>query len=74
MDGTAIVRVAFDEEGKVTCVQILSDNPMISNSVVESARAWKFAPYKSGGKLAAAVGNVTIAYRLRDTGITSEVR
>lgn len=72
--GTVVVEIRFEAGGKVTCVRARSGHPIAISAAIEAVPKWTFKPVVSNGVAKAGCGRITIKYRLRDKGSSTEVR
>ena len=73
LSGVVDVRVAFDQRGKVVCVQVLKGHPLAASAAMEAARQWKFSPYLLRGSPKPAYGDVEVEYTFKDGEGTSQI-
>ena len=50
VEGEVQVQVVIGEEGKVEGATPVAGNPILTKSAVDTVKAWKFTPFKNGGK------------------------
>jgi TonB family protein len=72
--GTVVVEVRFDLDGKVECFRAKSGHPIAISAAVEAIPKWTFKPLLSNGVPRAGCGRITIKYRLRDHGSSTEIQ
>jgi TonB family protein len=46
LQGTVIVQIAVDSDGKARCLRLISGHPLCSQSAIDAARQWTFRPMK----------------------------
>jgi TonB family protein len=63
--GTVIVQVVVDEEGRVMAAQALSGHPLLQASAVKAARGMRVSPILVGGKPVKFVGTVSYNFALK---------
>jgi protein TonB len=65
-EGTVVVRLLVDSEGRPADVTVISSSgyPVLDDSAVDAARKWRFAPALAGGRPTAMVHEVRIRFRL----------
>lgn len=64
VSGSVVVEITLDKEGNVTAARALSGHPLLKDSAVESAKAWKFAPTTLSGVPVKVVGTITFNFSL----------
>jgi len=72
--GEVVVNVRFASDGKVTCASPESGHPIAVSAAMEALRRWAFKPVMENGVRKGGCGQITIGYRLRDKGSSSEIR
>ena len=73
LDGSVTLHVAFGANGRVDCVKVVRGEKQAADAIAKSVKDWRFSPYKSGGRLKPAAGELAIKYHLRDQGSTAAV-
>jgi outer membrane biosynthesis protein TonB len=63
LNGTAVLAVAVDDKGKVTCVQSITGHPLIIGAVIESVSRWRFQPYVVRGRSRSFCGRVALRFQ-----------
>lgn len=58
--GTVLVRILIDPEGKVVCATPMSGHPMLKKIAVDTAKKWTFKPFEEQGKAVAVYGLIPI--------------
>jgi len=71
--GVVVIEVRFDASGKVACASAKSGNPIAISAAMEAVRKWTFKPLMSNGVAKGGCGRVTIKYRLRDQGSSTQL-
>jgi TonB family protein len=61
--GKVEVEAVIDTGGGVETVKVLSGNPLLTPSVVQTVKRWKFNPFTSGGQPARAVTILSFDFR-----------
>ncbi len=72
--GTVVIAVRFQPDGRVDCAHAESGNPIAISAALEAIRKWSFKPLLLNGVAQAGCGRVTIKYRLRDHGSSTELQ
>ena len=72
--GTVVVELRFDPDGKVACFRALGGRPIAVAAAMEAVRKWTFKPLMANGVARAGCGRLTIKYRLRDQGSSTELQ
>jgi TonB family protein len=54
--GTVLVRILVDPEGKVICATPMNGHPMLKKIAVDTAKKWTFKPFEEHGKAVAVYG------------------
>ena len=72
--GTVVVEMRFDARGKVECARAKSGHPIAISAAMEAVRKWTFKPVTSKAGTTAGCGRITIRYRLRDRGSSTELQ
>lgn len=63
--GTVVVHVVIDGEGKVIAAQAVGGHPLLQAAAVKSARGWTFSPPRLDGRPVYLSGTVTVNFRLQ---------
>ena len=74
LSGTVVVEIRFGSDGKVACSQFRSGHPIAIAAATEAVPKWTFKPLVSNGVAKVACGRITIKYRLRDQGSSTELQ
>lgn len=72
--GTVVLEVAFDSDGKPFCFRAKSSHPIAVSAAMEALPKWTFKPLSVKGTPKSGCGQITIKYRLRDQGSTTELQ
>jgi hypothetical protein len=72
--GTVVVEIRFGPDGKVTCSRAKSGHPIAISAAMGAIPKWTFKPVVSTGASKAGCGRVTIKYKLRDQGSSTELQ
>jgi TonB family protein len=51
LTGNIELLVVVDEQGKPTCISVLSGHPILTSTAISSVRNWRFRPYYVKNKL-----------------------
>jgi Gram-negative bacterial TonB protein C-terminal len=71
--GTVVMAVAVDDQGEISCVQIISGHPLIIGTTIDSVRRWKFRPYVVRGLRRGFCGRIAISYQASVHGVRYRV-
>jgi TonB family protein len=74
LSGTVIVEIRFEPNGSVACVRAKSGNPIAISAAIAAVPKWTFKPVVSNAVTKAGCGQITIKYRLRDKGSSTELQ
>jgi len=72
--GTVVIELRFEPDGKVACLRAKSGHPLAISAAVDAVPKWTFKPLLSKGVAKAGCGRITIKYRLRDQGSSTELQ
>jgi hypothetical protein len=72
--GIVVVEIRFEPSGKVGCARAKSGHPIAVSAAMEAVPQWTFKPLVSNGVAKAGCGRITIRYRLRDQGSSTELQ
>ena len=72
--GTVALEIRFDAGGKLACARARSGHPIAIAAAMEAVRKWTFRPLMSNGGAKGGCGPITIKYRLRDQGSSTELQ
>lgn len=72
--GIVVIEVRFDISGKVACARAKSGHPIAVSAAMEAVPKWTFKPLVTNGVPKAGCGRITIKYRLRDQGSSTELQ
>ena len=64
VSGRVEVDVTIDAEGSVEAVKILSGNAMLTPSVVNAVKKWKFSPFTQGGSPTKAIAMLEFDFKM----------
>ena len=64
IQGDVEVDVKISESGDVAGVDVVSGNAVLTSTVVQTVRDWKFTPFTQDGKPAAAVTRLRFAFKI----------
>jgi TonB family protein len=65
IQGTVILYVTTDEEGRVTQVKVLKSIPALDKAAIDAVRQWQYEPYIEAGKPKPVSFSVTVSFKLR---------
>ena len=64
VEGEVQVQVVIGEEGKVEEATVVTGHPLLNKAALETAREWKFTPFKNNGKKVKARAVLTIPFKI----------
>ena len=64
IEGTVEVEAFITEAGTVEKTNIVSGNPILTRSVVEALKKWKFKPFLSDGRPIKAIAQLSFTFKL----------
>ncbi|MBY0372425.1 MAG: energy transducer TonB [Bryobacteraceae bacterium] len=64
IQGDVEVDVKISETGDVAGVDVVSGNAVLTSTVVQTVRDWKFTPFTQDGKPSAAVARLKFAFKI----------
>ena len=73
LKGTIVLLVVVGETGDVTCIELLSGDPMIVTSAIHSVAKWKFQPYLAKGQSRSFYGRLSIKFHATERAVTFKV-
>ena len=56
ISGQVVLAILVNPAGSLECIKVLSGHPLLSDSAVQAAKAWKFKPIQEQGKVLAFCG------------------
>ena len=65
VEGSVILSVRIDEEGRVENVLVLRSIPLLDKPAVDAVKQWKYEPFIIDGKPCRVVFTVTVRFRLK---------
>jgi TonB family protein len=68
VEGTVILEVSTDAQGRVTAVKVLSSIPLLDQAAVDAVKQWVYAPPLVDGRPQPAVFTVPVRFRLDHKG------
>ncbi len=71
--GTVVMALAVDDKGEVNCLRIISGDPLIIGTTIESVRQWKFRPRVLQGLKKGFCGRIAISYQVNEHGMKYKV-
>ena len=72
IEGSIVLAIAVDADGRVSCVTTVSGHPLIIGSAIDSVRRWRFRPYAVYGLKKSFCGKVTLSYVATDYEVKYE--
>jgi outer membrane biosynthesis protein TonB len=73
LNGTLVLLVVVGEAGDVSCVELVSGDPMIVDSAIRSVAKWRFKPYRAAGQAKTFYGRLAIRFRATDRAVVFKV-
>jgi outer membrane biosynthesis protein TonB len=73
LKGTIVLLVVVGEFGDVSCVELVSGDPMIVNSAIRSVAKWRFKPYPASGQPRTFYGRLAIKFHATERTVTFKV-
>ena len=64
--GRVVVEAVISVEGRIQDVNVLSGDPLLSESVVEAVRQWRYQPTKLNGRAVEVITRVEIFFKLTE--------
>ena len=74
LSGIVVMEIRFEISGRVECTCAKSGHPIAISAAMEAVPKWTFKPLVSNGVPKAGCGRITIKYRLRDQGSSTELQ
>ena len=71
--GTVVLAISVDAQGNVTCVHMVSGDPLIIGVAIDSVRQWKFEPYTSQGVKKPFCGQVALRFQANEYGVKYKI-
>jgi TonB family protein len=65
--GSVGLKIAVNEEGLVTDVQVIDGHPLLTDAAVNAVRQWRYSPTTLNGKPVSVIATVTVVFNLGDT-------
>ena len=72
--GTVVLEIQFGADGKVGCSRARSGHPIAISAAMNAIPKWTFKPLILDDVAKGGCGRITIKYRLRDQGSTTELQ
>jgi TonB family protein len=69
-EGSVLVGVLVDENGRVTCARVLSGHPLVTGSAIDAARQWTFRPAMEKGRAVSFYG--VLSFRFSTSGVRNK--
>lgn len=73
INGTLVLTISVDPGGNVTCVQMVSDHPLVVGVAIDSVRRWKFHPYGSKGIKKRFCEQIAVRFKATEYGVRYEI-
>jgi outer membrane biosynthesis protein TonB len=73
LKGTVVLEVVVGENGDVTCVDLVSGDPMVVTSTIQSIAKWRFQPRAEKGQHVAYYGHLAIKFHATERTVTFKV-
>jgi outer membrane biosynthesis protein TonB len=73
ISGTVVLAISVDPQGNVTCVKLVSGDPLIIGVAIDSVRQWKFEPYNSQGDKKVFCGQVALRFQANEHAVKYEI-
>jgi len=73
ISGTVVLAISVDPQGNVTCVQVVSGDPLIIGVAIDSVRQWKFEPYNSKGIKKVFCGRVALRFQANEHAVKYKI-
>ena len=73
LKGTIVVLVVAGRTGEVTCVELVSGDPMLVTSTIQSVAKWRFRPEVENGPHRAFYGHLAIKFHATERAVTFKV-
>jgi hypothetical protein len=74
LSGSVVMEMRYGIDGKVACARAKSGHPIAIAATMDAIRKWTFKPVLSHGTEKGGCGTITIKYRLRDQGSSTELK
>jgi hypothetical protein len=71
--GTVVMALAVNDKGEVDSVWIISGNPLILGTTIDSVRGWRFRSYVGRGLRKGFCGKIAIRYQAGEQGVRYRV-
>ena len=72
--GTVVMEIRFVINGAVACARAKSGHPLGVSAAMAAITKWTFRPMAKGSDRLSGCGIITIKYRLRDKGSSTELQ
>ena len=72
--GTVVMEIRFDSNGAVACARAKSGHPLGVSAAMAAINKWTFKAIVKGSARTPGCGTITIKYRLRDKGSSTELQ
>ena len=71
--GTVVLAISVDSQGNVSCVRVVSGDPLIIGVTLDSVRQWKFEPYNSKGIKKVFCGQVALSFQANEHAVKYKI-
>jgi TonB family protein len=61
-EGTVMVDILINTEGKVVCAKFAKGHPLLSSAAIEAARQWIFKPFELSGVKLSVYGHLELRF------------
>jgi TonB family protein len=62
IQGNVILRIAIDQYGNVSSLQLMQGHPMLAPAALSSVRSWKYSPFTANGQPVSAITVVVVRF------------
>ena len=69
LHGVISLRIVVDQDGKPTCITVISGHPLMIGVAIESVKEWKFRPLTIRGEKKGFCGLLKIEFEAGDYGV-----
>lgn len=73
ISGTVVLAISVDQQGNVSCVQVVSGDPLIIGVALDSVMQWKFEPYSSKGIKKVFCGEVALRFQANEHAVKYKI-
>jgi protein TonB len=64
VEGTVILTATIDKQGRITGLQVLSGNPMLTTAAVDAVKEARYKPYLLNGQPTDVVTTISVTFRI----------